>query len=149
MDSQENKQLVMQGYQKFLNKDINGLLELFTDDIEWIGAKAEELPFAGDYHGKNEVVQYFTQLEQAQEAQMYEPRDFIAEGDKVVVTGQSRWTVKSTGQTYDNPWVHVFTLRDGKVARFVQYNDTAAAAKAYRPTQLASQQPGQAASTFH
>lgn len=150
MDSQANKQLVMQGYQKFQNRDIPGLLELFADDIVWIGAKTEELPFAGEYHGKNEVGQYFAQLDQAQEAQLFEPRDFIAEGDRVVVTGQSRWTVRSTGQTYDNPWVHVFTVRNGKVARFEQFNDTAAALKAYRPMMSPIQQPGQgAATTMH
>lgn len=149
MNSQENKQLVMQGYQKFQNKDIRGLLELFTDDIEWVGAETEELPFAGSYHGKQEVGQYFTQLDQAQEAQRFEPQNFIAEGDQVVVTGQSRWTVKSTGQAYENPWVHVFTLRDGKVARFQQYNDTAAAAKAFRPMSAASQQPGQGMPSVH
>lgn len=149
MNSQENKQLVMQGYQKFQNKDIGGLLELFADDIEWIGAETEELPFAGSYHGKDAVAQYFAQLDQAQEAQQFAPKDCIAEGDRVVVTGQSRWTVKSTGQAYDNQWVHVFTLRDGKVARFEQYNDTAAAAKAFRSTQATSQQQGQGASTFH
>lgn len=149
MSSQDNKQLVMQGYQKFQNKDIAGLLELFTDDIEWIGAKAEELPFAGEYHGKNEVSQYFAQLDQAQEAQQFEPQQFIAEGDNVVVTGQARWTVKSTGQTYDNPWVHVFTIRDGKVARFQQYNDSAAAVKAFQPMMGRPQQPGQDASILH
>lgn len=149
MNSQENKQLVMQGYQKFQNKDIRGLLELFTDDIEWVGAETEELPFAGTYRGKQEVGQYFSQLDQAQEAQRFEPQSFIAEGDQVVVTGQSRWTVRSTGQTYDNPWVHVFTLRDGKVARFQQYNDTAAALKAYRPMRAASQQPAQGMPSVH
>ncbi|HEY0845859.1 MAG TPA: nuclear transport factor 2 family protein [Noviherbaspirillum sp.] len=150
MDSQQNKQLVMQGYQRFQNKDIPGLLDLFADDIEWIGARTEELPFAGEYHGKNEVGQYFSQLDQAQEALQFEPKDCIAEGDRVVVTGQSRWTVRSTGQTYDNPWVHVFTLRDGKVARFEQYNDTAAALKAYRPMMAPAQQSAQGAtSTIH
>lgn len=44
------------------------------------------------------------------------------------------------GRTYDSPWVHVFPLRDGKVARFQDYHDTAAGERAYRPGL-----PGQAA----
>lgn len=149
MSSQDNKQLAMQGYQKFQNRDIQGLLELLADDIEWVGVENEEIPFAGVYRGKDEVARYFAQLEEAQEAQQFEPREFIAEGDKVVVMGDSRWTVKSTGQTYDNPWVHVFTMRDGKVARFQQYNDTAAAAKAFRSGQAATQQAGQPSASIH
>jgi uncharacterized protein len=134
MNSQENKQLVMDGYQRFMSKDIQGLLALFADDIEWTGTESEILPFAGTYRGKAEVAQYFGILDQAQDAISFEPQSFIAEEDKVVVTGQSAWRVKATGQQYDNPWVHVFTVRDGKVARFQQYNDTAAAERAFMPT---------------
>lgn len=149
MSSQDNKQLVMQGYQKYQNKDIQGLLELLADDIEWVGVENEDIPFAGVYRGKGEVGRYFSQLDEAQEAQQFEAQKFMAEGDNVVVTGKSRWTVKSTGQAYENPWVHVFTIRNGKVARFEQYNDTAAAAKAFRGAQTATQQPGQASASIH
>lgn len=150
MNNQELKQLAMQGYQRFQNKDIQGLLELLTDDIEWVGVEHDELPFAGVYRGKQQVAQYFTALDNAQEALMFEPKDVIAENDRIAVTGKSRWTVRTTGQTYDNPWVHIFTVRDGKVCRFEQYNDTAAALKAFRSTQAATQQPGQSAgSTIH
>lgn len=32
--------------------DIDGLLQFFSDDVEWIGAPTELVPFSGDYHGK-------------------------------------------------------------------------------------------------
>jgi ketosteroid isomerase-like protein len=140
MDSQDNKQLVMQGYQLFENKDIPGLLALYADDIEWVGTESENIPFSGTFRGKAQVAEFFTRMDQAQEAIRFESDAFIAEGDKVVVTGQSIWSVKSTGQQYESPWVHVFTIRDGKVARFQHYNDTAAAEAAFRPAQAASQQ---------
>src|SRR5665647_2890992 len=133
MDTSQAKQLVMQGYQLYKDKNIKGLLELYHDDIEWIGNDSDHIPYAGSYHGKAQVAQFFTKLDQAQDVITFEPQKFIAEGDTVVVTGISSWHVKSTGQTYDNPWVHVMTVRDGKVARFQQYNDTAAAEAAYRP----------------
>ncbi|RZI41607.1 nuclear transport factor 2 family protein [Herbaspirillum sp. HC18] len=148
MGNQEVKQLVMQGYQRYQNKDISGLLELMADDIEWVGVETDEIPFAGVRHGKQEVAQYFSEMDGAQEALSFEPQNFIADGDMVAVTGSSRWTVKSTGQTYDNPWVHIFTIRDGKIARFEQHNDTASAAKAFRGMQTASPQAGQGA-TVH
>lgn len=135
MNSQENKLLVKEGYEKFQNRDIAGILELLADDIEWEGARSEHIPFSGVYHGKQQAAQYFELMDQAQEPQRFEPQEFIAEGDKVVVTGQSEWIVKSSGQTYDNPWVHIFTLRDGKVARFQQFNDSAAAVEAFRQYQ--------------
>lgn len=149
MNSQENKLVVKEGYQKFKNKDIAGILELFADDIEWEGARSEYIPFSGVYRGKQQAAQYFALMDQAQESQSFEPQEFIAEGDKVVVMGQSKWTVKATGQTYENPWVHIFTLREGKVVKFQQYNDTAAAQEAFRPYVQPSEQTGAASSIRH
>lgn len=140
MNSQEAKQLVMQGYQMFKNKDIKGLLAIYADDVEWTGPESEYIPFSGTYRGQEQVAQFFTLLDQAQEAIQFEPQAFVAEGDQVVVTGQAMWLVKATGQRYEDPWVHVFTIRDGKVARFQHYGDTAAAEAAFRPSQTSSQQ---------
>lgn len=135
MDTTQNKQLVMQVYEKYKNKDVKGILALCDDRVEWIGSESDYIPFAGNYHGKDQVAQFFMKLDQSQDVIDLEPRDFIAEGDKVTVTGTSSWHVKSTGLTYDSPWAHVFTLRDGKIARFQHYEHTAAVEAAFRPTQ--------------
>ena len=140
MSSQENKQLVKQAYQLFKNKDIKGLVALDTDDIELIGTESEYIPFSGTYRGKSQVEQFFAKMDQAQEVIKFEPQVFIAEDDKVVVTGQSIALVKSTGQRYEDPWVHVFTVRGGKVARFQHYHDSAAAEAAFKPSQASLQQ---------
>lgn len=138
MGIQENKQLVMRGYEQFKNRDIQGLMGNFADDIEWLSPESDYIPFSGSHRGKSEVADYFMKLDQFQEAEQFEPNEIIAEGDKVVVIGQSRWKVKSTGKTYDNPWVHVFTVKDGLTVRFEQFNDTAAAEAAFRPVEGAA-----------
>ena len=58
--------------------------------------------------------------------------DYIAQGDKVVVLGHERQRVKATGLTVENDFAMVFTIRDGKIARFRNYEDTAAVAAAHR-----------------
>lgn len=135
MDAQENKRLVMEGYQLFQNGDIPHLLERYHDDALWIEPEAEHIPFAGKHNGKAEIARFFQQLDAGAQALRFVPKDFIAEGDKVVVTGEATWLAKSTGRSYDSPWVHVFTLRDGKVSRFEGYHDTAAGERAFRPDQ--------------
>ncbi|MBQ5947322.1 nuclear transport factor 2 family protein [Massilia sp. ST3] len=142
MDAQENKRLVMEAYRLFLSGDIPQLLERYHDDALWIEPEAEHIPFAGRHNGKAEIARFFEQLNEALLAERFEPKEFIAEGDKVVVTGEATWRGRHTGRSYDSPWVHVFTLRDGKVARFQSYHDTAAGERALRPDQ-----PGQAAAT--
>jgi uncharacterized protein len=139
VDSQQNKQLAMQAYQMYQAGNIDGVLQYFTDDCEWENNPTEHVPFSGSYHGKKGIAQFFADLSQAQEAEQFEPQEFIAEGDKVVVMGQSKWTVKSTGQSYENPWAHILTMRNGKVCRFQQFNDTAATQAAYKPMGVAAQ----------
>ena len=137
MNAQDNKRLVMEGYQKYQNGDIPGLLAMFHDDALWIEPDVENVPFAGRHTGKSEIARFFEDLDRAAQALRFTPKEFIAEGDKVVVIGEASWLVRHTGSTYDSPWVHIFTLRDGKVARFEDYHDTAASERAYR-----SDQPG-------
>lgn len=138
MDTKQAKQLVMQAYEFYKDKNINGILSLVDDKVEWIGPESDYIPFAGSHYGKDQVAQFFGKLEQAQDVIKFEPQTFIAEGDKVAVTGLASWRVKATGQTYDSPWVHIFTIRDGKIARFEQHSHTAAAETAYRPIQGAT-----------
>jgi ketosteroid isomerase-like protein len=140
MDTSQTKQLVMQAYQFYKAHDIKGILSLADENIEWIGPDSDFLPFAGQFHGKDQVAHFFSMLEQAQDVIEFEPQNFIAEGDKVAVTGTARWAVKTTGLTYDSPWAHIFTLRDGKIARFEQHTHTAAAEAAFRPRQGAGQE---------
>jgi ketosteroid isomerase-like protein len=49
----------------------------------------------------------------------------------VVVVGEERWRAKPSRRLVDNPWVLVITVRDGQVARFRAYEDTAAAKDAF------------------
>jgi ketosteroid isomerase-like protein len=141
MDIQQNKKLVMEGYRLFQAGDIRNLLDRYHDDAEWIGPDSEFVPFAGSYHGKAEIAQFFQKLDQAVKPVSFVPKQFIAEGDQVVVAGDATWQARQTGLTYDSPWVHVFTIRDGKVARFQSYYDTAVSERA-----LHTDQPGQALS---
>ncbi|HEX8773906.1 MAG TPA: nuclear transport factor 2 family protein [Pyrinomonadaceae bacterium] len=130
--SEQNKQLVRQAYDRFQSADIGALLGLLSDEVEWQLPDTENVPFSGKRSGREAVGQFFQSLAESQDVLQFEPREFIAEGDKVVSLGQYRWRVKATGREYGGDWVHVFTIRDGKIAGFQEYMDTAAAASAYQ-----------------
>jgi ketosteroid isomerase-like protein len=51
----------------------------------------------------------------------------------VIVLGRYAARVKSTGRTAESQWAHAFTFRDGKVASWYEYYDTAKYAQAYEP----------------
>jgi uncharacterized protein len=52
--------------------------------------------------------------------------------DKVFVLGHYTWTIRKNGRTADSDFIHIFTVRNGKVVAFLEFTDTAAFAEAYR-----------------
>lgn len=130
MGERENVQLVKDGYAAFGRGDLQGLLSLFAEDIEWI-SPGEGLPLAGTYRGHAEVAGFFQKLSQLAEFSSFEPREFVAEGDRVLVVGFSSGKAKTTNRTFEGHWVMAFTVRDGKVTNFREYMDTLESARAF------------------
>ncbi len=120
----DTKKLISEGYRLFASGDLKGLLERYEDDAELINPESDYLPFAGSYHGKRDIADYFLKLNETVQCTYLEPKTMVAEGDTVVVTGDSSWIARATGVSYDNPFVHVFKIRDGKVASQRDYYAT-------------------------
>lgn len=129
MSGQESEQVVKDLYAAFGRGDIVTVLTLIADDVVW------RLPgtvpdYSGTYEGQTSVANLFEKLKSTVEIEGFEPRDFVADGDRVLVTGWSRGRVKSTGRMFDNHWVMAFSVRDGKIIKFEEYADTQALAAA-------------------
>ena len=136
--SEQNIEIAKQAYEKFKSGDIQALLGLFSDDIDWRVPTIANVPFAtGKRSGREQAGQFFASLADSQNVKTFEPREFIAQGEKVVALGYYSWRVKATGREYEGDWAHVFTIRDGKIAGFQEYTDTAAIADAYQKAQSA------------
>jgi ketosteroid isomerase-like protein len=132
MSEQENTKIVQEAYAAFLKGDIQGVLALVTDDVEWvIPGPVGMLPTAGTYRGKDGVVKFFSILDESEQIEVFEPKEFIAQGDKVVATVNFRSRPKATNIPVEDELVHIFTLRDGKIARFREYFDTVRAVEAH------------------
>ena len=132
MDAAANTSTLKALFAAFQRGDVDGVLERLTDDVEWITPGSPAVPYAGAYRGREDVARFLAILAGELDYEFWEPREFIAQGDTVAVVGAERWRAKRTGQAVDNPWVIVFTLRDGKVACFRNCEDTAAVAAAFQ-----------------
>jgi len=133
MSEHENRQLIEQAYANFKAGNIPALLQSMSEDITWQLPEIENVPFAGKRAGRGAVAEFFSALANLQNARSFEPREFIAQGNRVVVLGHYVWQVKANGRTYEGDFAHVYTIRGGQIAAFHEYTDTAAAAKAFRP----------------
>jgi hypothetical protein len=85
--------------------------------------------------GHAAVGEFFATLSSIAEITRFEPTDFLAQGDKVVVLGDDTSLVRATGKAIDFRWVHVFTVRNGKVVAFEEIGDMSAMAAELRSVQ--------------
>lgn len=133
MSESENVQVVKDAYAAFQRGDIQGVLALVDENVDWHAIKGGEgvAPHAGRRNGRVAVAEFFSQLGGSMEFSKFEPREFVAQGDQVAVIGEYSATVKTTGHSLASDWVMVFTIRDGKVVRFREWTDSAQLVRAY------------------
>lgn len=137
MSEQDNINLVQQAYNCFQTGDIPALLNSFADDIEWITPGADALPIGGTYNGREEVAKFFAALDENEVVNKFEPREYIAKDNKVIAIGLYEATVKATGRTHQSEWVHIFSIKNGKIASFHEYVDGYAGYTAYQKAMTA------------
>ena len=131
MSDQTNLGVVQQIYAAVGSGDIPALLSLLTDDVEWTLQGPSMIPWAGPRRGREGVAKFFSLIGETLEFEQFEPREFVAQGDTVVVLGYERSLVKPTGRTFEQEWAHVYTLKDGKIAKARFIEDTAAQVVAF------------------
>ena len=137
MSEQTNMQVIQTAYDCFGKGDVAGILNQLTTDVTWHVAPVNNVPYTGTRNGQSGAADFFATMAECEDTLKFEPREFVAQGDKVVVVGHYEARVKATGREYATYFVHVFTLRDAKVTNFVEYTDTAAIADAFVKTQTA------------
>jgi uncharacterized protein len=128
MNEHENVDVVKDAYRAFGEGNLDALMEWLDDNVKWFAIGPPHLiPTAGTRYGPEQVEQYLSLLKSSGQLKGWWPLEFIAEADKVVAIGELQSEVKSTGSLIRSPWVHVFTLRQGKISEFRSFYDTAAA----------------------
>lgn len=127
MNSNQNLAAMKRFYDTFLGGNTAGLSALVTDDFVLSNDFTSRVPTAGEFHGKDGLLSFFTILADViSEIYVFQPDEFIAGGDKVVVLGHERMKVRATGRAVSARWVQIGTFRDGLMCRFDEYSDTAA-----------------------
>lgn len=140
MSEQDNVRIVQDAYDAFKRGDVEGLLQMLADDVEWITpGPSDIMPAAGHRRGRQGVADFFSSLSTQEDVELFEPQEFIAQGEKVVAIARYRGRVKTTGRTAEADLIHVFDIKDGKVQRFREFFDTAAVLPAFISAQAATQ----------
>src|SRR5438094_881101 len=89
MNAEQNIAVVKQAYGAFGRGDIPALLALLDENVDWqpIVGTNPPVPTAGRRHGRADVGRFFEAIGKNLTFSLFEPREFVAQGDKVVALG--------------------------------------------------------------
>lgn len=122
--AEESVDVVRGVYEAFGHGDVVAVLGAMADDVEW--HEAEGMPYGGVYRGGQAVAEnVFGPIMRDIPNFAVSPEEIIGSGDTVAVVVRYTGNGQATGKQLDLPVVHVWDVRDGKIARFRQFIDTA------------------------
>ncbi len=127
-EQEQNIELVKKGYEAFAAGDIEAVMNLFDDNIEWV--QPGDSAISGTYHAKGELGDCLTRL--AEKSTTVKPRRFLADSDAVIALSETT----AGGET--GPDAEVFVLRGGKTVRVQVYPDTAMMERVFGRQQVAA-----------
>jgi ketosteroid isomerase-like protein len=81
MSAESNKQDAMDGYAAFSKGDAEEAMKNISDSVQWVVGGDSSV--TGTYNGKEELGGFWAKL--GEKGFQVQPKEFIAEGDKVVV----------------------------------------------------------------
>ena len=130
--TQSAVQVVQQAYHAFGRGDVPAILDLVADQVDWKFCGPRSLPYTGTFRGREQLGRWFASIPTVDDVQAFEPREFIDAGEHVTVLGWERTAARPSGKVFETEWVHVFTVRGGRIVRFwgMYDNEASVAARA-------------------
>lgn len=136
MSTQDNVRIVKEFFAAIGRGDKQGLVALCAEDIEWI--IPGEWAWAGTHRGHPGLADFLQKSSETVDISSSEFREFVAQGDRVLVVGVATGRVKATNKTFEDHFVFSVTVRNSKVSNIREYIDTLALALAQASETAAS-----------
>ncbi|MFG2138960.1 nuclear transport factor 2 family protein [Streptomyces sp. NPDC048650] len=127
----ETRAVVEEFYRRLGDGEIEELLELLAEEIDWDIYGAEEVPWTGRRSTRAEAAEFFRSLPEHLRLEAFTVSRIVAEGADAVALGHMRHTVKATGKVFASPFAFHLTVEDGKITRYVTFEDSLALARAF------------------
>jgi ketosteroid isomerase-like protein len=125
--SEEGVLLARNVVEAFNRRDVEALVEMITDDFEWVTWTGTVEPTA--YHGAEGLWSYFRDAD-VWEVLNLDAREFRDLGDEVLVVGMFHARGGGSGVEIHAPYYSAFFTSGGKLARVLSFRTEAEALQA-------------------
>ena len=126
----------VQDYVTSVQTDFPASLAMLSEDIRWVNILPDNVPFGGEYLGRDGVAKYFGKMAESFVLGSYhfDKFEFIEADNSVVLVGfEEGAKVPSTGKVFDLHFVWVIKFNDqGEIIFLREHNDTAAISDAFK-----------------
>lgn len=111
--------------------DLQAALDLMDPDVRITYYGVDAIPYAGDYRGIDEAVEFFTAVGENIAITEMQAWKFIAQGDDLAAWGRQRFRRLATGSEWESEFAHIITLRDGRWLYFRDFMNSARTLQAF------------------
>ncbi|TFZ51060.1 alpha/beta fold hydrolase [Serratia proteamaculans] len=126
---------VVQRYISAFGKgDVDGALRLMTDDVVWHVDGVTQVSTVGLLKGCECVREWLQSFPERFQPRVFRLDNWLASNDSVMVSGYFRHHVISTGHSVGSDFMLYFRIRDGLIARYQIFEDSALLARAFDST---------------
>lgn len=130
MTGPANPEAVVREYVEACNgDDLDRVLAILHPEVEL--HEATSLPGAVSAVGLEEVRRYLERFSTHWTSFSWEPLEWRARGDRVLMRARLRLIGRRSGIEVDREWLYVFTARDGKLLRQDGFDGSADAERAF------------------
>ena len=118
-------------YEALSRWDVEGFVSDVSHDFELISP--DTVPWGGPRHGHDGMRTFAAIFQEHIEGPWADADDFVDAGDRIVVLGRLRGRARASGEEFEVPFAHVWSLSEGVPSRCRSYYDTAPIMAVLRP----------------
>lgn len=107
-------------FSAFAEANVDKILETVSENSVWIYHGTQIIP-KGQFEGKEGAKTFFTNILNRTEILSFEPRQYIVEGNVVVVLGSEHQRVKRSGKELKQQWVQIYTVENNLITRMEEF----------------------------
>lgn len=127
MSVEDNVALMRSLYEAYSRRNPAPLFETLSDAVQFhFVAHPDHFTFAGSHTGKDGVQRALELIAQEYDWLVYQARDFIAEGDRVVALTDGVIQHRASGKELPMRMVDIIRIEDGRIVEFTEFFDSAA-----------------------
>jgi uncharacterized protein len=127
MSVEDNVALMRSLYEAYSRRNPAPLFENLSETVQFrFVAHPDDFTFAGSHTGKDGVQRALELIAQEYDWLVYQARDFIAEGDRVVALTDGVLLHRASGKELPMRMADIIRIEDGKIVEFTEFFDSAA-----------------------